>query len=87
MPLGRPVEPEEYIQNAISSRWVSASASSAAKPFSHGVSRKRLRRSVVADRAVDDDQGASAVSLQASASKREQNSASATATVAPESAR
>ena len=29
MPLGRPVEPEEYIQNAISLRWVSASASSA----------------------------------------------------------
>ena len=31
MPLGRPVEPDEYIQNAISLRWVSASASSAGK--------------------------------------------------------
>ena len=29
MPLGRPVEPDEYIQNAISLRFVSASASSA----------------------------------------------------------
>src|SRR5438105_2426863 len=31
MPLGRPVEPDEYIQNAISLRWVSVSARSPAK--------------------------------------------------------
>src|SRR5438477_138420 len=35
MPLGRPVEPDEYIQNAISLRSVSASASSVGKPRSH----------------------------------------------------
>ena len=35
MPLGLPVEPEEYIQNAISSRWVSAGTSVFEKFGSH----------------------------------------------------
>ena len=34
MPLGRPVEPDEYIQNAMSLRWVSASMNSSGKPAS-----------------------------------------------------
>ena len=36
MPFGRPVEPDEYIQNAMSSRCVSAGTSAGTDPASHG---------------------------------------------------
>ena len=53
--LGRPVEPDEYIQNAMSSRCVSASGRSAGMPAAIArATRASARR--VARRAVDDDQ-------------------------------
>ncbi|MGY4381694.1 hypothetical protein ACVWZ3_009333 [Bradyrhizobium sp. i1.3.6] len=87
MPLGRPVEPEEYIQNAISSRWVSASASSAGNCASQpgaaiAAGAAWARASPLTTISVRRQ-----VAAQASASKRVANSASATATAAPESAR
>src|SRR5258708_743077 len=86
MPLGRPVEPDEYIQNAISLRCVSASASSLAKPSSHGSAAIAFGAACTPTAPFTTISVRSAVSLQASASKREQNPASATATDAPLSA-
>src|ERR1700730_14747423 len=87
MPSGRPVEHDEYIQNAISLRWVSASASSAARPFNHESAASVFGAALLPTAPLTTINVHSAVSLQASASKREQNSASTTATVAPLSAR
>ncbi len=87
MPLGRPVEPEEYIQNAMSLRPVSASASSLEKPFSHVSAAIASGAAVSPAVPLTTISVVSGVSLQACALKRDANSASATATLAPASER
>ncbi len=87
MPLGRPVEPEEYIQNAISLRCVGASASSAENCESQCAAAIAFGAAWFLTSPLTTISARSSVSLQASALKRGLNSASATATVAPESAR
>ena len=88
MPFGRPVDPEEYIQNAMSSRCVSAGAicdSGPREPFGcaacvgtgPGAAASPLTTTSVRSR----------VPSQATALKRSTKAASQMATVAPESAR
>ena len=57
MPLGRPVEPDEYIQNAMSSRWVSASGRSVGEFLQPLLRNESFRHGVFAGGAIDDDQG------------------------------
>src|SRR5436309_13550758 len=83
MPLGLPVEPDEYIQNAISLRSVSASASSAGKVCSHASAAMTSGAACCFAAPLTTISVRNGVSLQATASKRELNSASATATDAP----
>ena len=87
MPLGRPVEPDEYIQNAMSSRWVSASGRSVENPCSHCCAMKVFGTACSPAAPLTTIRVCSGVSLQASALNREVNSASATATAAPASER
>src|SRR6185436_12997579 len=87
MPLGRPVEPDEYIQNAISLRWVPASGKSAVKPPSQASAAIVFGTACSPVEPLTTISVRSGVSLHAPALKRGQNSASATATAAPASER
>ena len=55
MPLGRPVEPDEYIQNAMSSRCVSAASSAGAGCDSHSAADRAGTAGADGCVAIDDD--------------------------------
>ena len=72
MPLGRPVEPDEYIQNAISSRWCRLPARSVGKSLQPLLRRRWLFGTACSPAApLTTISVCSGVSLQASASNRD----------------
>ena len=85
MPLGRPVVPDEYIQNAMSSRPVSASASRFGKSPSHGTAATVATGSRPVGSPLTTISADSCVPATASGLSRSSKEASTTATSAPES--
>jgi hypothetical protein len=87
MPLGLPVEPDEYIQNAIPSRCVSAGARVDGNAGSHDVALSVSTGEAPPCSPFTTISVFRAVLAQATTLNLSAQSASATATVAPESAR
>ena len=87
IPLGRPVEPEEYIQKAMSLRSVPAGASLSENPASQGVAATVPTASLGGGAPFTTTSLSNFVSLQTDSVNWSAKPASVIATVAPESER